>query len=78
MAKHFELLKAAKAAHSKEVKALKADLTTLGANLATTHATEVLNSAQEDVLKVFKESEDFHDEACQHACSNDRRSVARG
>nr|GME07444.1 flocculation protein FLO11-like [Ipomoea batatas] len=36
LAKDSKLLKSAKAAHSKEVKALKSDLTTLGGNLATT------------------------------------------
>nr|GMC46470.1 hypothetical protein Iba_chr01aCG2480 [Ipomoea batatas] len=72
LVKDAELLKSAKATHSKEVKTLKADLTKLSANLATAQegwkkAMETLKTAQEDVVRAFKELEDFHEEAMAHA-----------
>nr|GMC56484.1 hypothetical protein Iba_chr01fCG7520 [Ipomoea batatas] len=60
LAKDSKLLKSTKAAHFKEVKAVKADLTKLGASLATeqegfTKATKELRLAREDALRRFKE-----------------------
>nr|GMD50403.1 phosphatase and actin regulator 4A-like [Ipomoea batatas] len=80
LAKDSELLKFVKAAHSQEVKNLKADMTKLGVSLATAQegfvkATEALRSAREDALKEFKESEDFHEEAMTHA-SRHARTIA--
>nr|GMC69077.1 MAP7 domain-containing protein 1-like [Ipomoea batatas]GME20394.1 MAP7 domain-containing protein 1-like [Ipomoea batatas] len=74
-AKDSELLKPANVAHSREVKALKADMTKLGASLATAqegiaNANETLRSAREDALKEFKESEDFHEEAMAHTSTH--------
>nr|GMC80097.1 uncharacterized protein LOC109180246 [Ipomoea batatas] len=68
LVKDPELLKSAKAAHSKEVKTLKVDLTKLGTNLATAQegwrkAIETLKTTQEDAIRTFKESEDFHEES---------------
>nr|GMD74751.1 uncharacterized protein LOC109147873 [Ipomoea batatas] len=59
LAKDSELLKAAKAAHSKEVKGLK---TVMAKKLA-----EDLKSTEEDALKEFKKYEAFHEEAMAHA-----------
>nr|GMC56488.1 MAP7 domain-containing protein 1-like [Ipomoea batatas]GMC70895.1 MAP7 domain-containing protein 1-like [Ipomoea batatas] len=72
LAKDSELLKSAKAAHSKEVKSLKVDVAKLSAKLAEalegfTIVSETLKSALENVLKEFKASEDFHEEAMAHA-----------
>nr|GMC73683.1 uncharacterized protein LOC109180246 [Ipomoea batatas] len=79
-AKDSELLKLVNAAHSREVKALKADMTKLGASFATAqegiaNANEVLRSAREDALKEFKESEDFYEEAMAHASIHARTIV---
>nr|GLL25126.1 uncharacterized protein LOC109180246 [Ipomoea trifida] len=68
LVKDSELLKSAKAAHSKEVKTLKVDLTKLGTNLATAQegwkkAIETLKTTLEDAIRAFKESEDFHEES---------------
>lgn len=58
------------------MKALKADLTKLGASLAMVQegfakATEALRSAREEALRAFKESEDFHEKAMAHASMHD-------
>nr|GLL16701.1 uncharacterized protein LOC109180246 [Ipomoea trifida] len=62
----------AKAAHSKEVKSLKADAAKLSAKLVEalegfTIVSEALKSAREDALREFKASKDFHKEAMAHA-----------
>nr|GMD09338.1 hypothetical protein Iba_chr06dCG7190 [Ipomoea batatas] len=80
LVKDSELLKSAKATYSKEVKALKADLTKIGANLATAQegwkkALETLKSAQENAVKAFKELEEFHEDAMAHAGMHARTIV---
>nr|GMD10683.1 peroxidase 5-like [Ipomoea batatas] len=80
LVKDSELLKSTKATYSKEVKAPKADLTKIGANLATAQegskkALETLKSAQENAVKAFKELEEFHEDAMAHAGMHARTIV---
>nr|GLL25400.1 uncharacterized protein LOC109180246 [Ipomoea trifida] len=80
LSKDSELVKSAKATHSKEVKTLKAKVAKLSASSIegwekAKKLTKELKSAQEDALAEFKESEDFHEEAMAHADIHARTMV---
>nr|GMD37722.1 Zinc knuckle family protein [Ipomoea batatas] len=71
LTKDSELLKSAKATHSKEVKNLKAKMAKLNASLtkeqeSARKLTEELKSARKDALKEFRELKAFHEEAMTH------------
>nr|GLL33241.1 uncharacterized protein LOC109180246 [Ipomoea trifida] len=80
LTKDSELLKSAKATHSKEVKNLKAKMAKLNASLAeeresASKLTKELKSAREEALREFKESKTFHEEAMAHAGMHARTVV---
>lgn len=80
LTKDSELLKSAKATHSKEVKNLKAKIAKLNASLAeeresASKLTKELKSAREEALREFKESETFYEEAMAHAGMHARTVV---
>nr|GMD23727.1 MAP7 domain-containing protein 1-like [Ipomoea batatas] len=80
LTKDSELLKSAKATHSKEVKNLKAKMAKLNASLAeewesASMLTKELKSAWEEALREFKDSETFHEEAMAHASMHARTVV---
>nr|GMC82614.1 hypothetical protein Iba_chr04bCG15040 [Ipomoea batatas] len=80
LSKDSELVKFAKATHSKEVKTLKAKVAKLSASSTAgwekaKKLTEELKSARVDVLAEFKESEDFHEEAMAYADIHARTMV---